>query len=233
MNSILIALVEDNVDLREEMAFHLTHKGHRVEGFPNGEQLDTWLRQATPDVLVLDIGLPGESGLSIAARLRPQHPLMDIVMLTARGEVDDRVAGFGVGADIYLVKPADLRELSVVIESLYRRAHRVAQPVQQSYWQLDCHTLELLAPGGAKILLTPSEFKLMRLLADKAPEGVPRAQLVEALGYRDHDFDHRRLETAMSRLRKKLEMHATEVSPLRSVRTVGYAFVATIRTWTP
>lgn len=233
MTAIRIALVEDNTDLRDELVFHLQRLGHDVAGFASGEQLDAWLHEQTPDVLVLDIGLPGESGLSIAARLRPLHPTLGIVMLTARGEIDDRVAGFGVGADIYLVKPADLRELAVVVESLYRRAHRLVRPRQQEYWQLDCHTLELVAPGGSKILLTPSEFKLMRVLAEAAPEGVPRARLVEALGFRDLDFDHRRLETTMSRLRKKLETRAEEVSPLRSVRSVGYAFVATIRTWTP
>jgi DNA-binding response OmpR family regulator len=230
---IRIALVEDNADLRDELTFHLRRLGHEVAGFADSSQLDAWLRDNLPDVLVLDVGLPGESGLAIAARLRANHPALGIVMLTARGEVDDRVAGFDSGADIYLVKPADLRELSVVVESLYRRAHRLVRPARQDYWQLDGQTLELLAPGGEKVLLTSTEFKLMRVLAESAPEGVKRAQLVEALGYRDHDFDHRRLETAMSRLRKKLEHRAGEAPPLRSVRSVGYAFVATIRIWTP
>lgn len=230
---IHIALVEDNADLREELAFHLQRQGHHVHPLADGEQLDAHLRTARPDVLVLDIGLPGEDGLSIAARLRPDYPAMGIVMLTARGDVNDRVAGFGSGADIYLVKPADLRELSVVVSNLYQRIHRVIRPERQSYWQLDGQTSELLSPTGEGVLLTPREFTLMRELAQVAPEPVSRAALVSALGHRDFDFDYRRLETAMSRLRRKLEQPAGEACPLRSARNVGYAFVAPIRVWMP
>lgn len=230
---IQIVLVEDNIDLREEVSFFLRRQQHQVTDLADGEALNHHLRTATPDVLILDIGLPGESGLDIAARLRPLYPMMAIAMLTARGQVEDRMAGFDRGADIYLVKPVDLRELSVVVESLYRRMHRNSRPERQQYWQLDCQTLELVSPGGDGVLLTPTEFKLMRVLADSAPEAVKRGDLVEALGQRQFDFDYRRLETAMSRLRKKIEGPGEQSSPLRSARNVGYAFVAPIRIWEP
>lgn len=231
---IEIALVEDNADLREELAFHLQRQGFTVHAVGDGASLDTLLRARLPDVVVLDIGLPGEDGLQIAARLRPAHPTLGIVMLTARGDINDRVAGFGHGADIYLVKPADLRELSAVVQSLYQRNHRVSRPERQPYWQLDGQTSELVSPTGRAVLLTPREFALMRALAEVAPEPVTRAHLVGVLGYRDFDFDYRRLETAMSRLRRKIEDDgAGSSSPLRSARSVGYAFVAPIRVWMP
>ena len=159
---------------------------------------------------------------------------MGIVMLTARGDINDRVAGFGHGADIYLVKPADLRELSAVIHSLYQRNHRAIRPERQAFWQLDGQTSELVSPDGRAVLLTPREFLLMRALADAAPEPVTRAHLVGTMGYRDFDFDYRRLETAMSRLRRKIEGDGDgSSSPLRSARSVGYVFVAPIRVWMP
>jgi DNA-binding response OmpR family regulator len=231
MTAIHIDLVEDNADLRDELVFHLKRLNHDVRGHADAHALEAGLRERVPDVLLLDVGLPGESGLSLARRLRPVHPLMGIVMLTARGAVEDRVAGFDHGADIYLVKPVDLRELAVVIESLYRRAHRIVQPERQSYWQLDVQTLELVSPTGRKVVLTPTEFKLMRVLAEFAPNGVPRVRLVETLGFCEHNFDPRRLETAMSRLRKKLEHNGEDTLPLRSVRSVGYAFAASIKIW--
>jgi DNA-binding response OmpR family regulator len=227
---IRIAVVEDNTDLRDEVVFHLRRHGHQVEGLVDGVALDAHLAAHEVDVLVLDLGLPGEDGLSIAARLRASRPGLAIAVLTARGELDDRLRGFKTGADIYLVKPVDMRELSAVVESLHRRVQRPAAEASRSGWRLDFFTMEFASPGGESVMLTPTECNLVRTLAEASPDAVPRTRLAEAMGHPEPDFDYRRLETAMSRLRKKLEaLDADGTSPLRSARNVGYVFAAPIR----
>ncbi|MCK7491496.1 MAG: response regulator transcription factor [Comamonadaceae bacterium] len=225
-----MAVVEDNTDLRDEIVFHLQRHGHHVVGLPDGVALDAHLATEPLDVLVLDLGLPGEDGLSIAARLRAHHPDIAIAMLTARGELDDRLRGFKNGADIYLVKPVDMRELSAVAESLHRRVRGAERPPPRAEWRLDSFTMELASPGGESVMLTPTECNLVRALADAAPEAVPRTVLAAAMGHAEPDFDYRRLETSLSRLRRKIECRCADTaSPLRSARNVGYVFAAPIR----
>lgn len=230
---IRIAVVEDNPDLLDEVVFQMQAMGHAALGFGSGAALDQHLREHEVDLLVLDLGLPGEDGISVARRLRLSRPRLGIVMLTARGLLEDRLLGLDSGADVYLVKPVDMRELSAVCESLYRRLNRTVAPERPTVgWQLDGQTLELTPPKGPPIPLTPTEFKLMRRLAEAAPEPVTRAELAEAMGHAELDFDFRRLEAALSRLRRKIEMHTgADASSLRSARNVGYVFAAPIRIW--
>lgn len=227
---IRVAVVEDNTDLRDEIVFHLRRHGHAVVGLGDGIALDAHLAEHPIDVLVLDLGLPGEDGLSIATRLRQSHPGMAIAMLTARGELDDRLRGFKTGADIYLVKPVDMRELSAIAESLHRRTRQPPAEAPRAEWRLDFFTMELTTPTGVSVMLTPTECNLMREMAEATPEPVPRGRLAVAIGHPEPDFDYRRLETTLSRLRKKLEMHCADGSnPLRSARNVGYVFAAPVR----
>ena len=169
---IHIAVVEDNEDLRDEVVFHLGRMGHCVTGLPDGTALDRHLASQPTDVLVLDLGLPGEDGVSIARRLAVSHPRLAIAMLTARGQLEDRLVGLESGADIYLVKPVDMRELSAVCESLYRRLHRVDVPERPAEgWQLDMQSLELVPPGGAPGLhqiISSNGVLLAALLGDIA-----------------------------------------------------------------
>lgn len=234
---IRVAMVEDNPDLREEVGFHLNRAGHAVTGLPDGAALDAHLACAPVDVLILDLGLPGEDGLAIAERLRRDRPQLPIAMLTARGQVEDRVLGLETGADIYLVKPVDMRELAAVVESLYRRLQRApapaVQPAGASLWRLDAYTMELRSPAQESVMLTPTEFNLLRELAQAAPEPVPRARLAAAIGHPEPDFDYRRLETAMSRLRKKIDARCSEGGALRSARNVGYVFAAPVELASP
>jgi DNA-binding response OmpR family regulator len=229
---IHVALVEDNPDLREEVVFHLTRHGHAVAGLPDGRALDAHLARHAVDVLILDLGLPGEDGIGIAQRLRHTHPALAIAMLTARGQLEDRLLGLASGADIYLVKPVDMRELSAVVESLYRRLQRgtAAPPAPDAapIWRLDAYTMELRSPRRESVMLTPSEFQLLRELAQAAPEPVTRARLAGAIGHPEPDFDYRRLETAMSRLRKKIDARCSDGGSLRSARNIGYVFAAPI-----
>ncbi|MFZ5722328.1 MAG: response regulator transcription factor [Pseudomonadota bacterium] len=219
-----VTVIEDNGDLREEVVFHLRHAGHDALGVADGPSLDHSLATGRiPDVVVLDIGLPGEDGFSIAARLRRDHPETGIVILSARGLIDDKLHGLSLGADAYLVKPVDLRELIAVVASVGRRVAG-----RNGAWQLDTTRREVISPAGAAASLTHTEYLLMLQLAQAAPEVASRRALVEALGHDFMQFDERRIEAAISRLRKKLQGDG-ENSPLRSARTQGYVFAAPIR----
>lgn len=219
-----LALVEDDDDLRDEMCFRLDLAGYRVRACRDGVELDRALQDERCRVVVLDIGLPGEDGLAITERLRRDRPGVGVVMLTARGRLDDRVEGLAVGADAYLVKPAAFSELQAVIESVLRRLRRSEdEGVVKAPWLLRYSALELVTPAGTVVSLTGTEVRLLRALARAGGEAVARRTLVEALGEDFWQFDPRRLDTAMSRLRTKVEEACSDArSAIKAVRGVGY-----------
>jgi len=149
-------------------------------------------------------------------------------MLTARDALEDRVRGLRGGADAYLVKPVDCRELGAVIESVARRLPS-ADAVEES-WQLRAGGRRLLAPDGTIIELTHTEATLLKRLAENAPDPVGREELMQSAIGHSLDGDFRRLEVALSRLRLKIGARVPEATPLRAARGKGYAFVAPIRT---
>lgn len=195
---IRVVLVEDNGDFCEELIFLLSQSGMEVVGFPDARALDKHLKEHSCDVLVLDIGLPGESGLSIASRL---HKLYDIaiIMLTARDRVEDKILGLEQGADVYLVKPVDVRELIAVIRSQYRRRRG------QDHWRLAATDLALMTPDRQTISLTVQERDFLARLALTPGKPVVRKDVIAALGGDLTSYDGRRLESLVSRLRRKLE----------------------------
>ena len=176
---------------------------------------------------MLDLGLPVEDGLVIAHRLRQQQPGLGIVILTARGSLDDRLAGLEEGADAYLVKPIDMRELVATLHSVRRRQTAAASPSEA--WSLTPDTLSIRSPAGDAIALTATEMDLLKCLAAAAPEPVSREALAAAMGHPEPDFDYRRLEVAFSRLRKKIETATAGESPIRAARGRGYVFAAPVR----
>jgi DNA-binding response OmpR family regulator len=224
---IRIAVVEDNEDFRDEVLFHLHHAGYEVTGLADGAALDRYLIDHACEVLVLDLGLSGEDGLAIARRLAGR-PDLGIVMLTARGALDDRLAGINGGADAYLVKPVDFRELVTVVKGVARRL-RLAIATRTA-WRVRTQCPELIAPDEQAIPLTEAEWRLLRALAESHGEAVCRDRLIHVLGHRRHVYDERRLEALVSRLRAKLTAHGDAGSMLlRSVRCVGYRFGALLR----
>lgn len=222
-----IGLIEDNLDYRTEVAFHLRRAGFEIALESDGVGIDAQLADCPCDLLVLDLGLPVEDGLLIARRLRRQQPWLGIVMLTARGSLDDRLSGFEEGADAYLVKPVDMRELVGTLHSVQRRLTAAAPPSEA--WSLDPNTLSISSPSGELIAVTATEMDLLKRLAEASPEPVSRETLAAALGHPEPDFDYRRLEVAFSRLRKKIETVTAGESPIRAARGRGYVFAALIR----
>ena len=215
-----IIVVEDNPGLLEDLIFQLTHAGFMVRGASDGRQLDALLLQGDCDILVLDLNLPHESGFQIAKRLQGRSSC-GIIMLTARGELDDKLQGLDSGADIYLVKPIDRRELIGSINSLYRR---ITPDTSATDWQLDLGLRVLKAPDGRKLDLTPQDARTLFLLLTRPGQIFNRAEVVEALGIDFLSAPDGRINMVMSRLRQKLANFEPELR-IQTWRNAGYSFV--------
>jgi DNA-binding response OmpR family regulator len=165
---------------------------------------------------IIDVMLPDGSGFDAAVWLRARHRDCGIVMLTARGETQDKIDGLIGGADHYLVKPVKLLELDAILQALGRRvAHD---------WRLDCQARVLTAPAGGRLDLSASEIALLSLLARHPSKAVSRRQIAEDFGFDWVDYDERRLETMVSRLRQRWRSEAGSELPLKTVHRTGYTF---------
>lgn len=214
-----IIVVEDHDLMREQLLDFLQRPGWDVRGVESGDQLDTELRTRPADVVVLDLNLPGEDGISIAARLRAALPQIGIVMLSGRTRPGDRADGYATGADVYLTKPTNVRELESVIENLVKRLH--ATPL--SAYLLDVRKLRLFAPGGATVELTLMETELLEQLAI-APE---RQLTTDFLLYKlsqEYALTKNRdaLTVLISRLRHKCAQVLGDADLIKAIRGYGY-----------
>jgi DNA-binding response OmpR family regulator len=222
-----IGLIEDNIEYRDNLAFLLRREGFEIVFESDGHEIDRTLAQHPCDLILLDLGLPDEDGLSIARRLRRQNPALGIVMLTARGSLGDRLAGLNEGTDAYLVKPVDILELAATLNAVQRRL-TVSVPLTEA-WVLMVDTLTIRSPAGEVVSLTVTETELIKTLASAAPKLVSRDQLSVAMGRTAYDEHHRWVEVTFSRLRKKIETATASESPIRAARGRGYLFAAPIR----
>ncbi|HLO75890.1 MAG TPA: response regulator transcription factor [Magnetospirillum sp.] len=231
-----IVVVEDEASLRADLVEYLSACGHAVVGCGDGVALDVALARQPADILILDVNLPGEDGFSIAKRLR-EHSEIGIIMLTARGVNVDRVVGLEIGADVYLVKPIELRELEAQVRTLARRlkVQPAAQPVAAkaaapaaSGWVYDQVAWALIAPGGAALKLTANERVFVNLLVDRPGEPVSRADIFRALGKREWDVGDRSVDSMVRRLRAKGEELLGRPLPIEAVHGTGYAFAAPV-----
>jgi len=217
-----IVVVEDDLELQNILVTGLRHFGHEVRGVGDGAALDRTLAQRSADIVVLDLGLPGEDGISIAARLR-KICACGIVMVTARGRVDERVQGLESGADLYFVKPVDIRELDAAIKSLHRRL----APVVPKLWRFNSLTSILTTPNGLDVPLTGQECILMNTLLEIPGRNIARRDIFRALNQTDDLYADKRLEAMISRLRAKLKACDPSLElPVRARHNLGYAFLA-------
>jgi DNA-binding response OmpR family regulator len=209
-----ITLIEDEPALREELAAFLSGRGHSV--MQAACLADFWPLVQQTTIAIIDIMLPDGQGLEAAAKLRETNPQAGVIMLTARGAMEDKLQGYGHGADHYLVKPVRLIELGAIIDALKRRVC--------SGWRLDIREWKLVSPTGCEIRLGEMEMKLFELLATSAGSVVTRQELIEALGMRWADYDLRRLDTHICRFRQRWQGISGEVLPLKTVHRKGYGF---------
>ena len=219
-----IIVVEDDADLREQMVAYLSLSGFAASGVGSAAEFYRRMAVESCDIVVLDLRLPDEDGLAIAAHVRA-HTATGIVMVTARNRIDDRVRGHEAGADAYLPKPVDMRELVAIIKSLQRRlGGDTPQAARISGWRLDCSAFTLSAPGGQTVAVTPNEMALLRALAAAAGTVVGRGALLGVLGYDPCDVGNRNLDAALRRLRLKVAELTDTSLPIRTVHSVGYLF---------
>lgn len=215
-----IVLLEDETVLREELAAFLGKRGYEIH--EAGTLVDFWPHMAAVDIAVIDLMLPDGDGFSVAARLRETNPAAGIIMLTARGGLQDRLQGLGSGADHYLVKPFRLLELAAIIEALLRRVG--------AGWRLHRQAHCLTSPDGSNLALSVSEMTLMKLLSNLPSGGfIDRRTVVEALGHEWLDYDLRRLDSLVSRLRKRWLAVTNQALPLRTEHRKGYSFGAPLQ----
>lgn len=216
-----VTLIEDNIRLRETMEEFLRAEGHAVTAFASAEEADGTAALAMAEVLVLDLNLPGESGISFAHRLRRRRPDLGIVMLTARTDPPQRQQGYEAGADIYLTKPSSPGELSAAIRSLVRRL-LPSQPAPSAAGpatlRLNPATLMVVGPTSGLRLQVP-EIELLRHFA-AAPEGrLSLAAIHAAIG---GGSTRGAAEVRITRLRKKLMLLGLDTNPIVAVRGFGY-----------
>lgn len=217
-------VVEDTADLREELVDYLALQGYEVQGVGSLAAMWQALETGGWQVLVLDLGLPDGDGAEAAAALRRLHGLqLGIVMATARGQTDQRIDGLRQGADAYLVKPVDPRELSAVIDRVGARLHTGTAPQAQP-WVLLREQHALLCPNGVRVDLTGSEFLALDRLMGSHGRPVPREDLQNLYSPGSAGVDMRRLDTLMSRLRTKVRQTAGLDLPVRTYRNQGYSF---------
>lgn len=223
-----VAIVEDDPDLRDSIVEYLRADGYPVWGSVSAEAFYKRLALEGADVVVLDIGLPGEDGLSICQYLREHDRRIGIVFVTARGLRDDRLTGLEAGADAYLVKPVDMEELGLLLKRFGQRIAAVSEaaPAPAGTWRLGHHIWILSAPDGNVLKLTAREHQLLSLLIEAQGEIVAKRHLSEALFGSHVRLGEDRLEVMLSRLRKKGADALGQPLPIRTAHAEGYAFGA-------
>ncbi|MES1167285.1 MAG: response regulator transcription factor [Pseudomonadota bacterium] len=218
-----ILVIEDEPQIAGHISRALLRRGHLVTAQHDGaEGLAVALRDP-PDLIVLDLNLPGLDGLSVLARLRQVNAATRVLILTARGEVGHRVKGLQAGGDDYLAKPFAMDELVARVEALGRRATALgaADLLKVADLQLDVHHRRVTR-GGRVIALSPREFDVLQVLMQEPGRPFSRTELCERVWQRDHEYDTRTVEIFIARLRKKVD--AGFPPPLiHTFRGVGYA----------
>ncbi len=230
-----LAVVDDEVDITLLLANYLHTHGYRVTQLHSGRALMAVMAADPPALVLLDLGLPGEDGLSIARQLR-EHWRCGLVIVTGRGDAVDKIVGLEIGADDYVTKPFDLRELLARVKAVLRRvAHHddvsaagsasTRSGLAFAGWTLDTAARRLVNPAGEEVAITAGEFDLLRTFAQHPGRVLSRDFLLEhTRGRAAAPFD-RTIDVQVGRLRKKLEADAEKPQIIKSVRGAGYIFI--------
>ena len=232
---IHLLIVDDDPELRSLLAESLGRFGYLVQGAGNAREMYQAMGRSRIDLIVLDLMLPGEDGLSICQSLRATTNI-PIVMLTAMGETTDRIVGLEMGADDYLSKPFDTRELVARIKAVLRRTgSAVTRPRTVNGeafcfagWRLDLDRRQLESPSGILVDLTAGEFELLVTFAERPHRVLTRDQLIDITHGRNTALFDRSVDVQVSRLRRKLELEADSGRLIQTVRGGGYMFAVEV-----
>ena len=226
-----ILVVDDDADLRWMVEKYLSKHEYEVTLAEDGVKMREALEKDRFDLAILDINLPGEDGLSLARYLRGQYEI-GIIMLSAAAEVFDRIVGLEMGADDYVTKPFEPRELLARVKSVLRRVQAVAETAPESNKQvrfgdytLDLEAHQLLDGNGDSISLTSMEFDLLKAFAENPNKVLDRDRLLSLSHNRDWDPFDRSIDIRITRLRRKIEVEPSRPQIIKTVRGAGYIFV--------
>jgi two-component system phosphate regulon response regulator OmpR len=225
-----IVVVEDEATQRQLLCDYLEKQNFRVSGAEGGAALRRLLEREMPAVVLLDVGLPGEDGFALARWLREKSGRIGIIMVTAATDTVDRVVGLETGADDYIAKPYEPRELLARVKSVLRRATGAA-PVngprtRMGRWVLDIEKRVLVDPNdGTEEPLAASEFDLLKVFAENPNRPLNRDWLLEVTSHREMEAFDRAIDLRITRLRRKIEVDPAHPDAIRTVRGVGYMFV--------
>lgn len=220
-----VVVVEDHQSLRELICASLTQNGCVVTGVSCAEDVDLICSTQPTDVFVVDLNLPGEDGLSLTRRLRASYPLVGIVLLTARSEVQDRVAGYESGADIYMVKPVSEQELYASVKAVARKKkshEQMISSVRADPLVLDRTALKLIGVDGVPVRLSFAEATVLAALAKAPGQRLEVWQIIANLGLKSDSYSRSTLAVRMTRLRKKLIQAGSTDDCLEALRNEGY-----------
>ena len=229
-----VLIVEDDRNIREMVAEYLSGQGYEVHQAESGSDMRETIERHLPDVVLLDVRLPGEDGLTLARYLRERYDV-GIIMVTAANGVVDRVVGLEIGADDYVTKPFDPRELLARLKSVMRRLHtRTATPttvrvgperVPVGRCFLDVGAHRLVDVEGVEVPITSMEYELLKIFTDHPNKVLTRDQILNLTRNRDWEPFDRSIDIRIARLRRKVETNPGEPQAIRTIRGAGYMFV--------
>jgi len=230
-----ILIVDDDVRICKILDRYLTTAGYRVQTAGNGEEMRRCIKSQLPDLVILDLQMPGEHGLELSRELR-KDSTVGIIILTGTGDKFDEIVGLEGGADDYLLKPVEERELLAHVRSVLRRVTRVPDSsasvdksnVGFSGWNLDLIAHELKSPDAKEIKLTGYEFQLLATLVKNANRVLSRVQIMSNITGRDWVPSDRSVDVLVGKLRKKIEQDPRKPSLIKTIRSVGYKFTARV-----
>jgi two-component system OmpR family response regulator len=228
-----LLLVDDEQTLREPLAEYLSRQGFVVSQAASAAEARSLLRRDTPDLVLLDIMMPGEDGLSLCRHLVEAREI-PVILLTARGEATDRIVGLEIGADDYVVKPFEPRELVARIRSVLRRSSRGGPPPadDENYvfdgWRLDTLKRRLTDPDGAVVAISSAEFRLLMAFLTHPRQVLDRDRLLDMVQGREAHLFDRAVDNQISRLRRKIETDTRNPQLIQTVWGGGYLLAADV-----
>ena len=235
-----LMVVDDEPELRGLLSEYFGRHGFEVRSADSAAAARSLVAQQVPEVAILDVNMPGENGLSLARWLRETQPTLGLLMLTTAGESVDRIVGLELGADDYIPKPFDLRELLARVRAVHRRVQTVAaapavapaaapeaptRRVAFGHCVLDTDQRKLFGEDGAEIDITDAEFDLLSLFAGHPNRPLNRDQIMQQAHNRGWDVFDRSIDLRVMRLRRKIERNPDKPEVIKTVRNVGYVYV--------
>ncbi|CCM75376.1 response regulator [Rhizobium mesoamericanum] len=227
-----ILVVDDDPHIRKLLQRYFEHEGYKVACAATGREMRSALSARPFDIVLLDLVLPDQDGIDLAREIRSVSNV-PIMMLTGREDVVDRVVGLEVGADDYVVKPFNLREVHARLKSILRRYQTDSKPVPNldgvlafEGWRLDSEKRKLLNPENVEVELSTGEFEMLDVFVRNAGRVLSRDVLMDLTRHRERDPFDRSIDTQISRLRRKIEIDPARPKLIKSVRSAGYVFTA-------